>query len=444
MEHSTEAIDRVYDSILSQGSAARDRYYEALRKIHLTPVPTEEKQGFLYAPNPVILSRTLVATITRDLASFCAARLEETPDGGSLAAAMPTELRSTFAGEEVAARIHEDLTRSAPFACLDCFLVSGDDGYEPAYLEWQTFPTYPATAVYCLEAMDASFEGLGATGASFSPIAGETLEQLRDRVGRTLTHGIEDDPRQGVIVDFEPSTQETAYEFDFSVELSGGPERGMGIIDPREVVIRGGRPHYRRESELIPIRSVFSRLVYRDIVDRLIPACSSEERRRLTQFFNYADLDWRVHPLHFLHGSKGDLPRFRRRKLSKFIPACETVTPDFIARQTRAGRARVDGRVQKPVEGHGGHGVIENPRISELEVGAVIQDRIVPAATHPTQYGAMTPELRVMAIPDEEGRLSCAGVFTRVKAPTEFRSNAGAIARCNIPGTGEGYALIVD
>lgn len=436
--------ERVYQSILSHGQGGTERYYSELRGIGIKPTP-QEQTGFLFAPNPVVLPRVIVETITQDLQEFCAARLRETPDAETLIATMPPALRPLFGQAEVAARVLQDLQDIPPNACLDCFLTETEEGLQPAYLEWQTFPAYHVTAVHCLEAINRSFPGISEAGGFFSPIKGETLIALRNRVKRFLLKGVENDPRQAVIVDFEPNQQETAFEFRLQVAMSGGAEKGLGVIDPREVFYRDGRPHYKRDGQEIPICSVFSRLVHGDIETRLLPSLSPTETETLTRFFNDSEnVAWRVHPLHFLYGTKGDLPRFRQQSLSKFIPACETITTATIQKLREAKITQLDGKVQKPIEGHGGRDVIENPAIDELEVGALLQDRIRPASHHQTLHGNMTPEIRIMAIPDDENRLICTSVFTRVKAPGEFRSNAGAIAACDIPGTGEGYALIVD
>ncbi len=178
--------------------------------------------------------------------------------------------------------------------------------------------------------------------------------------------------------------------------------RRFAVIDPREVIYKDGRPHYRRNRQLVLIKFVFSRLVYGNIETKLLPGSSAQELETMTRFFNDAqNILWRVHPLHFLYGTKGDLPSFRQQSLPKFIPVCETIRPEFIARARRRGNQSLCGRVQKPIEGHGGRDVIPDPKLAQLELGALIQDRISPTA-----YGAMTPELRVMAMPDENGRLS--------------------------------------
>jgi hypothetical protein len=81
--------------------------------------------------------------------------------------------------------------------------------------------------------------------------------------------------------------------------------------------------------------------------------------------------------------------------------------------------------------------------VEALRPGWILQQRIEPAACHPTLYGPCTPEVRVMCLPDAEGRLMAGLIFNRVKAPGVFLSNAGHTAQLNIPGTGEGYGIVV-
>jgi hypothetical protein len=445
MSAEPRATQTVHDLILAEAEEGRDRYYGALRRRDIAPTPSEG-EGLLFAPNPVVIERGIVRSMAQDLDAFCRARREETPTSEDLIATMPPEFRELFANPEVAAKIHDQLETMPPIALLDGFLREGPAGLEPAYLEWQTFPAYPATAVHALEALHEAYPKLDSVGASFSPQEGESLNGLRTRVRRDLLRGVEDDPRLGVLVDFEPWEQETRFEFRMQIALTGGADRGIGVIDPREICYREGQAHYRRDGQLLPIRSITSRLVPHEAMAKLLPQCSALERENLRRVFADVKLDWRVHPLHFFYGSKADLPRFRAQRLSPYIPACEPVTAEFIAAARRQGLERIEGRVQKPVDGHGGRDVRLDPAIDELEVGALLQDRIRPAAWHPSLDGPRIPEVRLMAIPDaaQPGRLAPFGVFTRVMGPQEFRSNAGAIAHRNLPGTGEGYALFVN
>lgn len=84
-----------------------------------------------------------------------------------------------------------------------------------------------------------------------------------------------------------------------------------------------------------------------------------------------------------------------------------------------------------------------DPRVGDLRPGWVLQREIIPAACHATWHGVRTPEVRVMCLPDTDGRSMAGMVFTRVKAPDVFLSNAGHTARLGIPGTGEGYGVVV-
>ena len=442
MTVSGKSISRIYTAVLDQGLEGRDRYYEELRRRGIPATPDDE-EGHLYSPNPVVVPRGIVDAMTADLNRFCARKCELLRDAGELLDTLPPELRAVFASPGVADRILDDLSHAHPFACLDAYLVETPTGLDPAYLEWQTFPAYPATALVVLEAMRDGFGGVEAAGGSLTAVGGETLEELRGQVRASLLHGVEDDPRRGVIVDFEPDAQETRREFGFTTELTGGKSGGFGVIDPRQVVYRDATPCYRREGSWIPIESVFSRLVHDDLETKLLPALGADEREAVARFFGDGDrVRWRVHPLHFLYGTKADFPRFHAEELSPAIPASEIVTRELIDELKRRGADHLKGKVQKPVEGHGGRAIIRAPSPSDLEIGHLLQDVIQPADCHLTLDGPRAPEIRVMGLPDGDGRLICSSVFTRVKAPGEFRSNAGVTARARVPGTGEGYAII--
>ena len=97
----------------------------------------------------------------------------------------------------------------------------------------------------------------------------------------------------------------------------------------------------------------------------------------------------------------------------------------------------------KPKDLQSGLNVILNPLVSQLQAGWILQKQINAAACHPTLYGMRTPEIRIMCFPDEAGKLITGLVFTRVKSPEVFLSGAGYTAQLNIPGTGEGYAIVI-
>lgn len=233
-------------------------------------------------------------------------------------------------------------------------------------------------------------------------------------------------------------------EFYAIQALTGGPERGMRIVDPREIASRDGRAHSRRDGRWIPVRRVYSRLVYTDML-RLFEAATADERRAMRALFGSAEISWINHPLHFFYGSKADFPTFWRKQLSSALPECYSVTDELIReRLARLGPdARAAGMIQKPVDLQGGRAVIRSPSNAELRPGAILQREIEAAACHRTLWGDRTPEVRVMCLPNEAGRLAGGLLFTRVKAPDVFLSNAGHTARLNIPGTGEGYGVAI-
>lgn len=431
-----DAVQRIYEAVLARGEAGSEDYYAALRRRGIAAT-NDDEAGHLYAPNPVVVPRSLVEAMTADVLRFAEARRADVTASEDLLETLPMRLRETFSSADVARRLVEDLAEGHPFICLDAYLVHEADGRIGArYLEWQTFPAYPTVALQALGALREAHPGLEAAGASFST-TGESLEETSGRVRGTLLEGT-DDPRTAVLLDFDPWQQETRREFRFARELTGGERDGMGVLDPREIRYIDGRPTYRRDDRDIPIHAAFSRLVHDDM-ERLQSAATPDEREALTRFFGDPDVRWRVHPLHFHYGTKGDFPGFHAAGLSPSLVPCRRVDDDMIREE---GPERLTGWVQKPVEGSGGREIVVDPRRDELCSGALLQETIVPAAVHRTLFGSRAPEVRVMALPDEAGGLYCSSVFTRVKAPDEFRSNAGVTARRNAPGTGEGYAVI--
>jgi hypothetical protein len=439
-----ERIHQLYDSILGQGSAGTERFFAALRERNIPPRPNPARHDYnLYAPNPVIVAGPLVQAMTADANAFCQALQRRIPDAASLLERAPAHIQQHYASAEVATQLLADLRRAHPLVCLDAFLVDSGRGLQPAYLEWQTVGTYVTTGLLVVEAAAAAWPEIR-DYANLTAWPDIDPAGLRQHLRNLYTQGIADDPRQGVIVDYRPEICATRREFWAIQELTGGAERGMGVIDPREIVQAEGGFHYRRDGALIPIRRVYSRMVYSDIV-QLEQESSAAEIATIRRFFQTADQHtWISHILHFFYGSKADLPEFWAQGLSPRLPESVVVTPSLIAEyREHFGSRPIEGYVQKPLNAQSGRDVLLNPTPDQLVLAAILQREIVPAASHRTLFGPRTPEIRVMALPDASGQLICGLIYNRIKSPEVFLSNAGSLARSAIPGTGEGYGIVV-
>lgn len=441
MEHEENIRKKVYEAVLARGEAGKERFYEELRAEGIAPTPADEP-GHLYAPNPVVVPRSVVDAMVRDLNVFADWKRDRIRSHQELLEAAPPLVRDDFASTGVAAQLFLALKRRHPFACLDAYLVETPQGLDRAYLEWQTFPAYVCLGMKALAATGRAFPEIAAHGAHLTTAGSDDLEPLAKRMAALFLEGI-DDARTGVVLDFEPARQETRREFYAVQALTGGAAHGFGVIDPREIRYLDGTPHYRRDGRWVAIEKAISRLVAGDIERGLAPALRGSEREDVQRFFKDGDnVDWLVHPLHFHYGSKTDFPDFHAAGLSLGLPRCELVSLETIAQARSRGSERMLGMVQKPADGCGGAGVVLDPLVDELLPGAVLQQVIQPAACHQTLYGPHVPEVRVMGIPRADGGLDSPIVFTRVKSADVFRSNAGVTARAGIPGTGEGYAVI--
>ncbi len=425
----------LYARVLTADEAGVQRYYACLRDKGILPTPAEG--GDLYAPNPVIVSGQVVRWMTEDVNAFAEQRRAATRDGLDLLACMAPETRAIFASPDVADALWLKLQVEPPLAQLDAFLTETAEGLIPAYLEWQTFGAYATLARLALTCAQGAWPAL--RRASLTATPGWDLATLDHRLVALYTRGCEDDPRQAVVMDYRPYQQVTRREF-FAMQALTGGARGLGIIDPREVVYHAGRPHYHRAGQLIPIRRAYVRLVHGEML-KLWDEASPDEQTALRRFFGDARVSWITHPLHFYYGTKAHFADFHAAGLSPRLPAAWLLTDEKIAALRRDGRDPLVGLVYKPATGHGGQAVEPDPPLDHLETGGLLQARITPAACHHTLYGPRIPEIRLMAIP-ENGTLAGAAIFTRVMAPDEFKSNAGRIAARAVPGTGEGYGFV--
>jgi hypothetical protein len=438
-------IASLYEEILAQGTSGTERFYDELRKrgIEPTPDPTQNLVD-LYAPNPVILHGSIVQKMTEDANQFCEVLRETVPDASSLMARAPAVLQQNYASIEVAEQIIASLRRAHPLTMLDGFLVETENGLSPEYLEWQTAGAYLTLGRWVLECAALAWPNIHRY-SSLTAWPGLTLEKFSAQLRAYYLDGIEDDPRQGVILDYCPHQQVTRREFYAIQELTGGSANGMGILDPREIVMADGRPHYHRDGKLIPIARAYSRLVYSEMIQILSQTTSAEFNIIRNFFGDGTHVSWINHPLHFFYGSKADFPDFWLRRLSSLIPECRLINSEFIKTQFESFGPdhQLNGFVMKPKDLQGGLDVILNPLVSQLQDGWILQKQIHAAACHPTLYGMRTPEIRIMCLPDSTGKLITGLVFTRVKSPEVFFSGAGYTAQLNIPGTGEGYAIVV-
>lgn len=438
-------VRELYCRILDHGNAGVSRYYDALRRRGIEPVP-DPSRGIvdLYAPNPVIVAGEIIQLMTADANRFCATLLASVTNPQMLLERAPAALVRDYASLDVARHILDSLRTAHPLTSLDAFLVEHEGTLQPAYIEWQTVGTYLTLGRWVVESVAAAWPEVKSY-SHLSAWPNLSSEMLAERLKAIYLAGIEDDPRQGVVIDYLPHQQPTCREFYAIRELTGGLERGMGIIDPREIVRRGRAFCYRRDDHWVPIRRVYSRLVYSDIV-QLESEASADQLRTIHRFFQEAEqLTWINHPLHFFYGSKADFTDFYQRNLSPFLPASWLITSEFIERQLaqRHAEDKLMGFVLKPTDLQSGKDVKLDPKVSELKPGWMLQRQIHPAACHATLHGPRTPEIRIMCLPDERGQLIAGLMFNRVKAPDVFLSNAGHTARLNIPGTGEGYGIVV-
>jgi len=436
-----DARDRIYDIILSKPEAGYQTYYEALRAMGIAPTPSEQ-EGNLYAPNPVIVPGRIIEAMMGDLVAFLDARKSALRDEADWLSLLPTEEAEVFGSADVAAKLLESMGGQFPFAVLDAYLIEGKSGeLDRSYLEWQSFPAYSALGLDITEVLFRLHPDVEAAGAKAHPDPSWSLRRLRDNLRTALLGEAVDDPRCAVILDIEPEDQATLDEFLACQRLTGGERDGMGIIDPRSISYRDGVPHYLRDGTWIPVKAAMSRLVHDDVTKNLLPQLSAADKANLTALFGDTSVDWRVHPLHFHLGSKRDFPAFFAAGLSAALAPCHEIDEDLISRFRDQG-SHAHGWVQKPIDGCSGRAVTPNPKVDELTPGCLLQRTILPAACHRTPWGPREPEVRVMGVPTPEGGLVCTAVYTRVKAPDSFHSNAGRTAATGSPGSGEGFALI--
>lgn len=437
MQHRASTL---YRQILAHGHAGVERFYRELQARGIRPTPNFITHDYnLYAPNPVILDAEIVRSMTHDANVFCRYLRERYTTPEALLELVPADIREHYFSRDVLERLLSDHQNAHPLVCLDAFLEQTPDGLQPAYLEWQTVGTYITMGLDFMQAAATAWSEI-AHASSLTGDPAMSFNELCQLLRTLYLDGIEDDPQQGVIVDFRPEIAPTRREFKAIHDLTGG----MAVLDLRELRWHGGCFCYQRNGRLIPIRRVFSRLVYSDL-KQFEREATQDQIKLVRRFYQEAEqFSWISHLLHFFYGSKADLPHFWQANLSPHLPECRVVDADVVHEMgERFGDQPLLGFVQKPLNAQSGRDVIRYPTCQQLVNGAILQREIMPVACHQTLHGARTPEVRIMAIPNRAGELITGLVYNRIKAPEAFLSNAGTLARENIAGTGEGFAVVV-
>ena len=263
---------------------------------------------------------------------------------------------------------------------VDFALVQGEDGgLDGRLIELQGFPSLyalmPAMSESWAEAM-ASVPGLE---GPWSCYVGRDRASALELLGRTLLGG--HDPEEVVLVDVDPPTQKTAPDFVATRQLFG-----IDAVCVTALLQRGDKLFRRKEGREIPVRRIYNRLVFDEVLGKGVPVPF--------RWTDELDVSWCSHPNWYWAWSKYCLPMLDHPSVpaSRLLSEIDRLPDDL------------SGYVLKPLFSFAGAGVVID--VTPKAVAAVpgpmrdkwiLQEKIeyAPAIVMPEGSGVKV-EVRVM------------------------------------------------
>jgi hypothetical protein len=289
-----------------------------------------------------------------------------------------------------------DETPHPHFMTADFGLVREPEGkLAPKLVELQAFPSVFAYQVVLCEVYRSAFALDDSLGYL---LGGHTESSFWKLMQRVIVH--RHDPENVVLTEVEPKKQKTLPDFLVTAE-----RLGIEIVDIAELVpdVRPGRPTrllYRKGKKLIPIHRIYNRA----IVDELI-------RKQIELPFDYReslDVGWAGHPNWYFHISKFSIPYLDH----PVVPSAVFLDEWLGGKHHDKLPADREQWILKPLFSFAGKGIEFAP--SDETLAAVpksqrheylLQERVRFEPVVETPYGATQPEVRILYLWPDGGKL---------------------------------------
>lgn len=282
------------------------------------------------------------------------------------------------------------------FMTADFGLVRDSTGkLTPKLVELQAFPSVFAYQVALSETYRSAFSLDPSLGYFLGGHTESSFWQLMDRV---IVHG--HDPENVVLTEVEPAKQKTLPDF-----LVTAARLGIQVVDIAELVPepQPGKPTrlcYRKGKKLIPIRRIYNRA----IVDELI-------RKQILLPFDYTesfDVEWAGHPNWYFHISKFSIPWLDHPA----VPTAVFLDDWFAGKGRNKLPADREQWILKPLFSFAGKGIEFAPSDEtlaaipeEMRHEYLLQERVRFEHVIDTPFGPTQPELRILYLWPDEGKL---------------------------------------
>ena len=264
------------------------------------------------------------------------------------------------------------------FLCIDFALC--EDGFgrvEPQLIELQAFPTVACFQALLTRAYPRHFE----LPTNFTSYFGGLDEASYLTLLRRAIVGA-CDPRETVLLEITPDQQKTRVDFAATDQLLG-----IRPVDVSAVRSRGKRLFYDRDGVETPIKRIYNRVIFDELLRRK-PAMAFS-------FFEDLDVQWAGHPNWYFRISKHTLPFLK----GACIPYCRLVS------ELGALPGDLENCVLKPLYSFAGLGVDITP--TREKIAAIpnpdewlLQRKVAYAPLLATPDGPAKAEVRLILAGD--------------------------------------------
>jgi hypothetical protein len=326
-----------------------------------------EAADFRVAETPIFLSASLTEELTRAAGQI----LDQVLSPEALAASRAAVPESWRVEGESAV---------PTFVQIDFALAEGTHGgIVPRLIELQGFPSLYGFQWLLARAYEEC-HGLPPTLTPY--FDGLDADRYAARLRRVLVG--EADPAETVLLEIDPAHQKTRIDFAITAKLAG-----IEVVDARAVRRRGRRLVRERDGREVPIRRVYSRVIF-----------DEAERKGLTElrdlFVGDTEVDWVGHPNWYFRISKHSMPGLRG----------DTVPPCHFVGELRDLPQDLEHYVLKPIFSFAGLGVDLAPtrqRIAELadRSNYILQRRVEYAPCIETPDEPARAEIRMMFLRED-------------------------------------------
>lgn len=232
---------------------------------------------------------------------------------------------------------------------IDFGLVQGEGGrFEPRLIECQGFNSLYGFQTLMGDVWEQTLAEMPGLPPRWSVyFGGHDRDSFRELLRATILGGC--DPEEVVLLDIHPRAQKTRPDFVATTALLGIRE-----VCLTDVVKRGERLYAPRGSELVPVRRIYNRVIFDELITSGVRAPFS--------YTEPLDVTWVSHPNWFLIWSKATLPLLDH-------PA---VPESWFLSDLPEWPADLSRYVLKPLYSFAGHGV-------EVDVSRERLDAVPPA-----------------------------------------------------------------